>query len=132
MPPERPADPLISCVVPAHNESGTIVLLLQELHRLLGAEGYRHELIVVDDGSRDDTVEQVLTKSAGLPVKLVQLSRNFGKEVALTAGLDHVVGDAVVLIDADFQQSAGIHSRISQALARRLRYGLQCACQPQG
>ena len=100
---ERSSDPLISCVVPTYNESANIVLLLETIHRMLEVEGYRHELIVVDDGSRDDTVEQVLTRCAALPVKLVQLSRNFGKEVALTAGLDHAIGDAVVLIDADFQ-----------------------------
>ncbi|MDR3413565.1 MAG: glycosyltransferase family 2 protein [Formivibrio sp.] len=100
---ERPADPLISCVVPAYNESANIVLLLETLHRHLSTAGYRHELIVVDDGSKDDTVEQVLTHSTGLQVKLVQLSRNFGKEIALTAGLEHAAGDAVVLIDADFQ-----------------------------
>ncbi|AXK39928.1 glycosyltransferase [Crenobacter cavernae] len=112
---ERPADPLVSCVVPAYNESANIVPLLETLHRLLNADGYRHELIVVDDGSRDDTVERVLTHNTGLPVKLVQLSRNFGKEVALTAGLEHAVGDAVVLIDADFQHPP---EKVTEFLAR--------------
>lgn len=100
---ERPADPLVCCIVPAYNESANIVPMLQTLHQLLADAGYRHELIVVDDGSRDDTVEQVLSHSADLPVTLIQLSRNFGKEIALTAGIDHVRGDIAVLIDSDFQ-----------------------------
>ena len=100
---ERTLDPQISCVVPAYNESANIVRMLQTLNRLLSEAGYRHELIVVDDGSRDDTVEQVLLHATDLPVKLVQLSRNFGKEIALTAGLEHTAGDVVAIIDADFQ-----------------------------
>lgn len=112
---ERPADPLVSCVVPAFNEAGNIVPLLRRLHQLLGEAGYRHELIVVDDGSRDDTVERVLTGGHGLPLRLVQLSRNFGKEVALTAGLEHTRGDAVVLIDADFQHPP---EKVTEFLAR--------------
>ena len=100
---ERPADPFICCVVPTYNESGNITRMLGTLHNLLNDAGYRHELIVVDDGSSDDTVEQVLTQCTGLPVKLVQLSRNFGKEIALTAGIEYANGDVVALIDADFQ-----------------------------
>lgn len=99
----RPADPLVSCVIPAYNEAQNIVPLLQTLHRLLKEAGFRHELVVVDDGSRDDTVQRVLTEAAGLPVTLVQLSRNFGKEIALTAGIDQAQGDVAVLIDGDFQ-----------------------------
>jgi len=100
---ERPTDPLVSCVVPAYNESANIVRMLGTLHQLLSDAGYRHELIVVDDGSIDDTVEQIVTHTTMLPVKVVQLSRNFGKEIAITAGLEHAAGDAVALIDADFQ-----------------------------
>ncbi|MBV8045734.1 MAG: glycosyltransferase family 2 protein [Paludibacterium sp.] len=100
---ERPADPLVSCIVPAYNEAENIVLLLHTLHQILLAEGLRHELIVVDDGSRDATVERVLGIKDQLPVTLVQLSRNFGKELALTAGIDLARGDVAVLIDGDFQ-----------------------------
>ncbi|WP_028535468.1 glycosyltransferase family 2 protein [Paludibacterium yongneupense] len=100
---ERPADPLISCIVPAFNEAENIVLMLQTVDAILAREGLRHELIVVDDGSRDATVERVIEECANLPVTLLQLSRNFGKEIALTAGIDHARGDAAVLIDGDFQ-----------------------------
>jgi glycosyltransferase involved in cell wall biosynthesis len=100
---ERPADPLISCIVPAYNEAENIALLLQTVDTILTREGLRHELIVVDDGSHDATVERVMEDCGGLPVTLVQLSRNFGKEIALTAGIDHARGDAAILIDGDFQ-----------------------------
>jgi hypothetical protein len=77
--------------------------LLGTLHRILGGRGLRHELIVVDDGSRDATVELVMGQVDRLPLTLVQLSRNFGKEIALSAGIDHAKGDVAVLIDGDFQ-----------------------------
>lgn len=99
----RPSSPLVSCIIPAYNEAENIGALLQTLHRLLEEHGYRHELLVVDDGSRDDTALRVLDQGKGLPVTLIQLSRNFGKEVALTAGIDHAQGDVAVLIDGDFQ-----------------------------
>lgn len=99
----RPSDPLCSCIIPAFNEAENIVPLLHTLHEILQSQGLRHELIVVDDGSRDATVERVLSLTASLPVTLVQLSRNFGKELALTAGIDLAQGDVAVLIDGDFQ-----------------------------
>jgi glycosyltransferase involved in cell wall biosynthesis len=100
---ERPADPLISCLVPAFNEEGNIVPMLHTLHAILKAQGLRHELIVIDDGSRDATVERVMSVIDQLPVTLIQLSRNFGKEVALSAGIDQARGDVAVLLDSDFQ-----------------------------
>jgi glycosyltransferase involved in cell wall biosynthesis len=100
---ERPADPLITCLLPAFNEEGNILPMLDTLHTLMSDLGLRHELIVVDDGSRDATVERVMSVMDELPVTLVQLSRNFGKEIALTAGIAEAKGDLAVLIDSDFQ-----------------------------
>ena len=100
---QRPLDPLISCLLPAFNEEGNIVPMLQTLHTLFVQLGLRHELLVIDDGSSDATVERVMSVIDQLPVKLVQLSRNFGKEIALSAGIDHASGDAAVLLDCDFQ-----------------------------
>ena len=100
---ERPADPLVSCLVPAFNEEGNILPMLDTLHTLMKGMHLRHELIVVDDGSHDATVEKVMSVIDRLPVTLVQLSRNFGKEVALTAGIAEARGDLAVLIDCDFQ-----------------------------
>ena len=100
---ERPKDPLVSCLLPAFNEEGNILPMLETLHTLMNDLGLRHELIVVDDGSRDATVERVMSAMDDLPVSLVQLSRNFGKEIALTAGIAEANGDLAVLIDSDFQ-----------------------------
>ncbi len=100
---ERPADPLVSCLVPAFNEEGNILPMLETLHTLMQRLGLRHELIVIDDGSRDATVERVMSAIDQFPVTLVQLSRNFGKEIALTAGIAEARGDLAVLIDCDFQ-----------------------------
>ena len=100
---ERPTDPLVSCLVPAFNEEGNILPMLDTLHTLMKGMHLRHELIVVDDGSHDATVEKVMSVIDRLPVTLVQLSRNFGKEVALTAGIAEARGDLAVLIDCDFQ-----------------------------
>jgi glycosyltransferase involved in cell wall biosynthesis len=97
--------PFISCIVPVHNEAELIKEFLISLADQLTKLSARYEILVVDDGSNDNTVEQILslTNKQKLPVKLLVLSRNFGKEQALTAGLDHCQGDLAILIDADFQ-----------------------------
>jgi glycosyltransferase involved in cell wall biosynthesis len=99
----RPAQPTISCVIPAYNESANIVAFLEALHSELLHHSTQVEMIVVNDGSRDDTAARVIRASQQLPVKLIDFSRNFGKEAALTAGIAHADGDVVILIDADFQ-----------------------------
>lgn len=99
----RNPEPLISCVVPAFNEGGNIGRFIPALAATLRELSPRYEIVVIDDGSADDTVAQALKHLDTQPLTVLQLSRNFGKEHALTAGLDHVRGDVVVLIDADFQ-----------------------------
>jgi glycosyltransferase involved in cell wall biosynthesis len=102
-PARRPAQPFISCVVPAYNEAGNIDPLLQALSRVLPGLSPRWEVIVVDDGSADGTARAVAGWTSQPGVRLLRLSRNFGKEAALTAGIDHAGGDVVVLLDADLQ-----------------------------
>ena len=95
--------PRISCVVPAYNEAANIEPLLMALTRQLRALASQWEILVVDDGSRDAS-PAVLSRWANVPgVRWLRLSRNFGKEAALTAGIDHAAGDVVVLMDADLQ-----------------------------
>jgi glycosyltransferase involved in cell wall biosynthesis len=95
--------PRISCVVPAYNEAANIEPLLMALTRQLRALVPQWEILVVDDGSRDASAA-VLSRWASVPgVRWLRLSRNFGKEAALTAGIDHAAGDVVVLMDADLQ-----------------------------
>ncbi|HEY5189614.1 MAG TPA: glycosyltransferase family 2 protein [Solirubrobacteraceae bacterium] len=93
---------LVSVVAPVYNEEGTV----GEFHaRVCSAlEGLPFELVLVDDGSSDGSPLMLETLAASDPrVRVVHLSRNFGHQTALTAGLDHAQGDAVVMLDADLQ-----------------------------
>lgn len=96
--------PELSVVVPAFNEEGSLRALHARLTPVLESCAASHEIVLVDDGSRDRTLEVMRELSNLDPrVRYVSFSRNFGHEVATTAGLDHAVGRAVVLIDADLQ-----------------------------
>lgn len=99
----RPESFSLSCVIPAYNEAGHLAEFLTALHAAIMPLAPLFEMIVVDDGSRDETglIAQQLAATHG--VRYLKLSRNFGKEAALTAGIEHARGDAVLLIDADFQ-----------------------------
>ncbi|WP_228152822.1 glycosyltransferase family 2 protein [Marinobacter guineae] len=97
-------DPMLSIVIPVHNEADVIPTLLNRLARVCRQLGTATELVFVDDGSSDNSVALLLKARRRYPdIRLLQLSRNFGKEAAVTAGLNHARGDAVVLIDADLQ-----------------------------
>lgn len=97
--------PLVSIVTPFYNESEGIEIFFRKMTEVLhGIPGYRFEIVCVDDGSRDDTLNKLINATQRYPgVKVVELSRNFGKEAALTAGIDAASGDAVIPIDADLQ-----------------------------
>ena len=95
--------PSISCILPAYNEGESLPALLTALTAELRQNVERWEIVVVDDGSSDDTERQVAPWLNGHGVRFVSLSRNFGKEAALTAGLDRATGDLVLLMDADLQ-----------------------------
>lgn len=99
----RPARPSISCVLPAHNEAKSLPELLSSLHQQLSLLSDTWEIVLVNDGSTDDTAFVVLPWLQQPGLVYLELSRNFGKEAALTAGLDHAQGDVVILMDADLQ-----------------------------
>lgn len=105
---DRPRGGLLSVIVPCFNEQEVIGLsharLKATLVALEGEGGLNHEIIYVDDGSRDKTAHLITALAQADPkVRLVQLSRNFGHQPAVTAGLDHASGDCAVIIDADLQ-----------------------------
>lgn len=91
-------------VIPAFNEADNLVPLFDELRRVTDALPYSFEFIIVDDGSTDDTlpkIERLASKDSR--VRGLSLSRNFGHQAALTAGLDVARGDAVITMDGDLQ-----------------------------
>nr|WP_198648582.1 glycosyltransferase family 2 protein [Cyanothece sp. BG0011] len=95
---------LISVVVPCYNEQEVIQATHQRLVGVLDEITPQWEIIYIDDGSQDQTAQHLRTlQQKEERVKVILLSRNFGHQMAVTAGLDHVSGDVVVLIDADLQ-----------------------------
>jgi len=104
---------VVSLVIPAYNEGQAIVGTLTALETALAALPYDWEVVVVNDGSRDDTVARARGfVSERLQVVVVDLSRNFGKEAALSAGLEIATGDAVLPIDADLQDPPELIARM--------------------
>ena len=94
---------LISCVVPVYNEEAGIGEFIIALNKTLIELNYSYEIIIIDDGSQDHTASIIHQFKTQVPLRYVRFSRNFGKEKALSAGLDYARGDAVILLDSDFQ-----------------------------
>jgi glycosyltransferase involved in cell wall biosynthesis len=94
----------LSIVVPVHNEGAGLDDFFARLTAVLDRVGLSHEIICIDDGSTDESLARLLELRARVPaIKVLSLSRNFGKDVALSAGLDHAAGAAVIPIDSDLQ-----------------------------
>ena len=95
---------LLSVVVPAYNEEEVLPEFHKRISTVLETMSIEAEIVYVNDGSTDNTLAVMQGLRESDPrVAIVDLSRNFGKEIALTAGLDHASGDAIVFIDADLQ-----------------------------
>lgn len=95
---------LVSFVLPVHNEADNLEELERRLAAVMGASEYSSEVILVDDGSSDASLEIMRAiRSRDARFKLVSLSRNFGHQAAITAGLDLAAGDAIVVMDSDLQ-----------------------------
>ena len=116
--------PAISCVVPAYNEAANLPAMLAQLTAALQALTPRWEVIVVDDGSRDDTEGALRPWLQQDGVRWLALSRNFGKEAALSAGLEHAEGELVLLLDADGQHPLSL----LPALLQGWREGADMVC----
>ena len=109
-PPELPTGAskheatLISVIIPLYNEGANLHLFLADVRAAMATTGCPFELILIDDGSPDDTWKVIADEAGRLPaIRAVRLSRNFGKELALCAGLERARGEAMVLMDGDGQ-----------------------------
>jgi glycosyltransferase involved in cell wall biosynthesis len=105
----------VDIVIPAYNEEGNIARAIETVFERLASLPYRFELIIVDDGSHDRTADIAASYVGRYPVRVVRLTRNFGKENALLAGLDLARGAATILMDADLQHPVDL---IPEFLAR--------------
>jgi len=108
---------LLSIIIPCYNEEEVIAETVKRLKELAdGLSGWKVEYIFVDDGSRDCTRELLENfATTDTRIKIIGLARNFGHQIAITAGMDATTGDAVVLIDADLQDPPEV---ISQMIAK--------------
>ena len=120
----RALRPRISVVVPAFNEAANLPALLAVLTPALRQLSDQWEVVVVDDGSRDATAVAMLSWLVEPGVRYLRLSRNFGKECALTAGIEYAHGEVVVCMDADLQHPVDV---IAPMLAR-WRDGVDMVC----
>jgi dolichol-phosphate mannosyltransferase len=108
--------PTLSLVLPIFNEEPVIPELHRRLHEFLAAVGVSWEVVFIDDGSKDRSFELLRALSESEPrYKLIRLSRNFGHQVAITAGVDFAEGEAVVVMDADLQDPPEV---VSSMLAK--------------
>jgi len=93
-----------SIIIPAFNEEAVINKTYRRLKQVMESLNEPYELLFVNDGSRDQTAEIIEGFAASDPsVKLLDFSRNFGHQIAITAGMDYASGDAIIIIDADLQ-----------------------------
>jgi len=122
--PGRSGRGLLSVVIPCHDEAAVIEATHRRLIDVLPATGMEFEIVYVDDGSRDDTPALLARIAARDPrARVIELSRNFGQQAAMSAGLAAARGDAVVITDADLQDPP----EVIPEMVRRWREGVDVA-----
>ncbi len=104
----RQVNPQITVIVPAYNEALAITSTVHNIAETLSKLSPNWDIVVIDDGSKDETAAVVRNLPTTLNTTLVRFSRNFGKEYAITAGLSHARGDIVICMDADGQHSSSL------------------------
>lgn len=108
--------PVVSIVLPIYNEQENIRLLVNEIGKELDSFLSDYEIIMVDDGSTDESLVLIRELASNDPrIKYMSFSRNFGQQAALTAGLDYSNGDAVITMDADLQDPPELLSQMIKA-----------------
>lgn len=121
----------LSLVVPCYNEAQSVSLFQEAVLSAFSGCGYEYEIVFVNDGSTDATGHQLrkLFEQQTCPVKVVNLSRNFGKESAIYAGIAHSIGDYVCLIDADLQQPPALVRQMVEILDKNKEFDVVAAYQ---
>lgn len=121
----------ISIIVPLYNEAESLPKLYEWIAEVMRKAGFSYEIIFVNDGSKDATLHNLrkLHAAQKCPVKVVSFSRNFGKEAAIFAGLNHACGEYTALIDADLQQRPEIVRDMVQILDEKPEYDVVAAYQ---
>ena len=100
----RSKNPFISLIVPVYNEQASIEPFIEAVSPILAKTGCEYEIVFINDGSTDDTGKVLKNTLSSLSnAMVITFSRNFGKEAAITAGIDHANGDVVIPIDIDLQ-----------------------------
>ena len=94
--------PKVEILVPLFNEEDSISILVKSIETLLKKLPYNFSFLFIDDGSTDRTLDLAKTIPSW-PTKIIKLSKNFGKEIAVQSGIENATGDALILIDADMQ-----------------------------
>lgn len=101
---ERSKEPYVSLIVPVYNEEDVLDAFLERTSQVMADTNLEYEYVFVNDGSRDATLPMLVERSRQNPrIRVLNLSRNFGKEAALTAGIDHIRGNVLIPMDVDLQ-----------------------------
>ena len=109
---------MLSVVIPIYNEQELINELVSRVSDTLNGIGEDYEIIFVDDGSIDGSVDELLEKQkSNKSIKIVSLSRNFGHQAALTAGLEYAKGDFIAILDGDLQDPPELMVEMYDALS---------------
>ena len=95
----------ISIVVPLFNEAESLPELNEWISRVMNRHGFSYELILVDDGSKDNSWQVIQEHAENYPIKAIKFNRNYGKSAALNVGFQQAQGEVVITIDADLQDS---------------------------
>lgn len=121
----------LSLIIPCYNEDENVSPLFNKINETFSSENFSYEFIFVNDGSTDNTMDELrkISSESKNPVKVIDFSRNFGKEAAIYAGLQNASGDYISLIDADLQQNPGYVLNMVKFLDENENYDCVCAYQ---
>lgn len=121
----------LSIVVPCYNEEENVFLFYEEVKKIFKKENFEYEVIFVNDGSKDKTYQNLkkIAKESRMNIKVINFSRNFGKEAGIYAGLQEAKGEYISLIDADMQQDPSLILEMVDFLEKESDYDSVCMYQ---